>query len=162
MNKKIILVLILVAMVMIGSASDPERAGNPHIDDNVTVEVFVYPEVVVQHNSTMEIPDINVTVNVQSTANEYNPDNINPLIIQDETIVSKQMIEEFMHNQGFVLFFEYKDPQHPNEIIYMDQCWARPGAAGFTRVKLSDNVILDSLILDIHGMAGNFVINSDI
>lgn len=108
MNKKIILVLILVAMVMIGSASDPERTGNPHTDDNVTV--YVYPEVEVYHNSTIDTPIVDLTVNL-TVKPEQNIGNDVPWIKMnnkedDQFIITKELVNEFLCKQGYILFSE--------------------------------------------------------
>ena len=125
MNKKIIIVSILVAMIMIGSASNPERMGNPHVDDNTTIEVTVYPEVTVYHNSTNNIPDVNVTVECIKPSQDCG--NITPLIVSGETVITKNLIEGFLCKNGFILFSEKAESR-----TELTQVWITPSGEFFS------------------------------
>ena len=110
MNNKIVVLVLLIALIVIGSASNGEKVGNPHIDNN-----------------------LNVTVECVLCDTIPNCNNITPLIVEGDTIITGDMIEGFLCENGFVLFSERATPGE------LCQTWMTPGGE-FVRVGLYEDL----------------------
>lgn len=151
-----VMLLLLVVTAIVGSANNGEGVGNPHTDDNVTI--YVYPEVIVHHNSTMDTPVVNVTVNSTVTPKQSIGNDIPWIKINnkkdDQFVITKELVNEFLRKQGYILFSEYTsyDLYPPKtDIEEVSQYW-------FT----TTDIIKVSMYKDINGHPQLSIRSSDV